>query len=137
MELLLNLVWLMLALPACLILRRGRMSARNSGHLCRSRSFLLLGCVLVLLFPVVSATDDLHTLRQEMEESSPTKRVVKQAPAPKSPVWGDDGISRAQLVQVRSFGPGNESCGMVSPSLLTLPAHARARTAGCRAPPSA
>lgn len=136
MELLLNLLWLMLALPAVLILRRGPVLG-NGGPLCRSRSLLLLGCVLVLLFPVVSASDDLHALRQEMEESSPTKRVVKQAPAPKSPVWGDDGISRAQLVQVHSFGPGNESCGNVLPSLLILPAQALVRTTGCRAPPLA
>ena len=137
MELLLNLVWLMLALPAVLLLRRGPVLGRSSGYLGRSRSFLILGCVLVLLFPVVSVTDDLHALRQEMEESSPSKRMVKQAPAPKSPVWGDVGHSRAQLVQVHLFGPGNETCGMVSPSRLILPTQARAHTAGGRAPPLA
>ena len=136
MELVLNLLWLTLALPAALILRHRPMSG-NSGSLCRCRAFLLLGCVLVLLFPVVSASDDLCALRQEMEESRPVKRVVKQAPAPKSPVWGTDGISRAQLVQVHSFGPGNESCGNVLPSLLILPAQALVRTTGCRAPPLA
>lgn len=38
----------------------------------------------MLLFPVVSATDDLHAMRQEIEESSASKRVVKQAVVDKS-----------------------------------------------------
>jgi hypothetical protein len=29
----------------------------------------VLGCALVLLFPVISASDDLHAMRPEMEES--------------------------------------------------------------------
>lgn len=45
-----------------------------------SRQCLLaLGCVLVLLFPVISASDDLHAMRAEMEDSSISKRTVRQA----------------------------------------------------------
>jgi hypothetical protein len=44
-------------------------------------AIVLLGCVLVLLFPVVSASDDLHAMRPDIEESSPGKRVVRQAAA--------------------------------------------------------
>jgi hypothetical protein len=36
-----------------------------------------LGCALILLFPVISATDDLHAMRVEMDESS--KRNVRHA----------------------------------------------------------
>lgn len=71
MELLLNLLWLLLAVPAYWLCRRER-----------KRSLLgivTLGCVLVLLFPVISATDDLHAMRAEMEESSPNKRTLKRA----------------------------------------------------------
>lgn len=72
MELLLNLAWLLLAMPAWWLWRR---TDRRAGSL---RCLLILGCALVLLFPVVSATDDLHSLRPDMEESSPTKRALKQ-----------------------------------------------------------
>lgn len=45
---------------------------------------LALGCVLVLLFPVISATDDLHAMRAEVEESSVSKRSVHQATSEKN-----------------------------------------------------
>jgi len=43
-----------------------------------------LGCALVLLFPVISATDDMHAMRAEMEESSPGKRGICQAAGEKA-----------------------------------------------------
>jgi hypothetical protein len=135
MELLLNLFWAMLALPAALIWRRERRFAQNSGHLCFSPSFVLLGCVLVLLFPVVSATDDMSALRGEIEESSPSKRVVRQAASLQCPTWANDGGSPAQLIQEVSFLPANETCGKVSKYLHVLAGQSRASTIGCRAPP--
>ena len=67
MELFLNLCWLTLALPAYLLWRQ-RVSTNPW-----SRASLIiictLGCALVLLFPVVSASDDLHAVAQTMEES--------------------------------------------------------------------
>jgi hypothetical protein len=85
MELLLNFVWLMLALPALAVWRRHLDSSRGSGRLHHSRSLLLLGCLLVLLFPAVSASDDLHPISAEIEESGPFKRTIKQSPGAKSP----------------------------------------------------
>src|ERR1700687_3276078 len=87
MELLLNLLWLTLALPAIWMWRHESVYAKGRGRFNRIWPFLLFGCVLMLLFPVVSATDDLHALPQEMEESSPSKRIVKQAAADKSLPW--------------------------------------------------
>lgn len=86
MELLLNLAWLLLALPAFWLWRRSfRTRARGS---CSSLQCLLaLGCLLVLLFPVISATDDLHAMRAEMEESSPGKRSARQAAGEKASTW--------------------------------------------------
>src|SRR5215831_12850116 len=80
MELLLNLAWLLLALPAYWLWReRGAM--RKSGFQC----LLALGCLLVVLFPVISATDDLQAMRTEMEESSgASKRTLRQASGEKS-----------------------------------------------------
>ena len=73
MELLLNLVWVILAVSAL-----GAWGwRRNHPH---SRPQLIaLVCLLALLFPVISATDDLHAMRSEMEDSSSNKRSLKQA----------------------------------------------------------
>jgi hypothetical protein len=86
MELLLNLVWLLLALPAYRLWRR----SSNGGPVLATsslQSFLVLGCTLVLLFPVISATDDLHAMRAEMEESSTSKRALRQAGSDRSSAW--------------------------------------------------
>ncbi|MFZ0480007.1 MAG: hypothetical protein WAL71_12730 [Terriglobales bacterium] len=67
MELFLNLCWLALLLPAYLLWRR-----RVSSAPWTRASFVIvctLGCALVMLFPVVSASDDLHAVGQAMEES--------------------------------------------------------------------
>ena len=92
MELFLNLCWLSLLVPAWLLWRRWLSSSR-SGNRTEARAvrplvFLCaLGCALVLLFPVISASDDLHAMRAEMEESSPGKRSVSQAGGEKASVW--------------------------------------------------
>src|ERR1700733_8628414 len=83
MELLLNLAWLLLALPAYGLWRRGT-GARGVNSL---QCLLALGCALVLLFPVISASDDLHAMRAEMEESSSSKRTVRQAGTDKHSAW--------------------------------------------------
>ncbi|MGA7686112.1 MAG: hypothetical protein WCC32_03135 [Terriglobales bacterium] len=71
-ELVLNLCWLALVLPAFVLWRRRASLDRST------RGSLLfvctLGCVLVLLFPVISASDDLHSSSQAMEES---KRIFR------------------------------------------------------------
>jgi len=135
MELLLNLLWLMLALPAVLVWRRQSASSRSAWSPCPSRSFVLLGCVLALLFPIVSATDDLHPMRAEIEESGPSKRLVKQSPGGKSPAWGNDGGPPAQLVYVPSFRLEKEECGSVSTYRPFLPEQGLGSTIGCRPPP--
>jgi hypothetical protein len=67
MELLLNLVWVMLAVPAFWLWRLAKNSPSTSKY--SSYCWLTLACILILLFPVVSATDDLQAMRPEMEES--------------------------------------------------------------------
>jgi hypothetical protein len=90
MELFLNLCWLSLLAPAYLLWRRTFGCSRNFRgtrppvpplvFLC------VLGCVLVVLFPVISASDDLHAMRAEMEESSPCKRSVGEVGGEKASV---------------------------------------------------
>jgi HAMP domain-containing protein len=71
-ELFLNILWLLLLGPGIgLWLRRRRTTSSL-------RFFVALACLLFLLFPVISASDDLHAMRSEMEESSPGKRVLEQ-----------------------------------------------------------
>ena len=76
MELLLNLLWLAMAVPAIWVWRRTHSEHGHPGPLA---SALLLGCVLVVLFPTISASDDLQPMRAEAEESSASKRTVQQA----------------------------------------------------------
>ena len=135
MELLLNLLWLTLLLPAVLIWRRQSACSRSFWHPRSFRAIVLLGCLLVLLFPVVSATDDLHPIRNEIEEPN-SKRAVKQAPAAHSPDW-NMGAPPAYLVQVASFKPHLETCGSVTEHLPVFPDRIFSGTSGCRAPPSA
>jgi len=93
MELLLNLAWLLLALPAYWLWRRG--TRRFSSLQC----LLALGCMLVLLFPVISASDDLHAMRSEMEDSSVSKRAMRQAVAIRIPP-GSTGCKRLRRWRV-------------------------------------
>jgi hypothetical protein len=78
MELFLNLCWLSLLLPGYLLWRQRSFSTSAIGRAVNSTKspasspliFLcVLGCALILLFPVISASDDLHAMRPEMEES--------------------------------------------------------------------
>ena len=78
MELLLNLAWLLLALPAYFLWRDSR-SMPNARRFTAVQCMLAVGCMLVTLFPVVSATDDLRAMRAEMEESPVTKRSICQS----------------------------------------------------------
>ena len=80
MELALNFVWILLALPAAWVYRRQAISSAHAPVLfARTGSVVILGCILVLLFPVVSATDDLHTIGFEMEEPGVQRWTKSQA----------------------------------------------------------
>lgn len=71
MELFLNICWVLLLAPAlCFWLRHGT-------HPRSLRCLVTLACMLVLLFPVISATDDLYAMQQKAEEPS-LGRILKQ-----------------------------------------------------------
>jgi hypothetical protein len=135
MELLLNLSWLTLALPAIWMWRHESVCDKDCWRLDRIRIFLLLGCALVLLFPVVSATDDLHAMRQVMEESSPAKRVVKQAVGVKVLAGLSNSGVLPALISPLSSGPSDEVCGRVLVASIVLPQSARSDESASRAPP--
>jgi hypothetical protein len=73
MELLLNLIWITLALAALCVFASRR---SNSPQITGSRwikALLALSCSIVLLFPIISASDDLHPVQAAVEDAS--KRV--------------------------------------------------------------
>jgi hypothetical protein len=84
METLLNLAWLLLVLPAWHLWRSSRAGGKKLKSL---QALLALTCVLVILFPVVSATDDLHAMRAEIEESPSSKRSVRLAGGDRGFAW--------------------------------------------------
>lgn len=74
MELILNVAWLLLgtgAFAALAVLPRGR-GKRSTW----TTAAISLFCVLVLLFPVISATDDLHAPRELSDESHRSMKVL-------------------------------------------------------------
>jgi hypothetical protein len=73
MELLLNLVWIALALMALSSFVRRRRQGTWTARVPHHKALLALGCALVLLFPVVSASDDLHPTQALLEDAS--KRI--------------------------------------------------------------
>lgn len=75
MELLLNLVWFALAITAVFALLHSRRELASSGvRFSRTKALVALGCMAVLLFPVISVSDDLHPSQAIFEDSS--KRIL-------------------------------------------------------------
>ena len=137
MELLLNFLWLMLAMPAFVIWRQHLSSSHGTAKVQHSRSLLLLGCLLVLLFPAVSASDDLHPISAEIEESGAFKRTVKQSPGFKAPTSTQGGDWAALPVQVASFQPEDSQVSLVLTVVPDAPQQAVVGSAHNRAPPAA
>jgi len=133
MELLLNILWLLLVLPAFWVWH-DFVSGKQAGRIRAASSVVLLGCVLALLFPVVSATDDLHAMRSEMEESSPGKRVVKlAAPSSQASLTGFCALPSCHL----DSPDRNDSIqGQVLPSMVPHLLEIRFQVGTGRAPPS-
>jgi hypothetical protein len=134
MELFLNLCWLSLLLPAWLLWRQ-RTSASGSGHLAaRPLVFACaLGCVLVLLFPMISATDDLHPMRSEMEES---KRAFRHPDHCACTIHALTHSAQPVLSSSASLTPAFEQLGTVFPFMLQTLGTFSAPAPTGRAPPS-
>ena len=105
MELFLNLAWVLLALPAYWLWQSAR-NLRGGRRFSSLQCLLALASVLVLLFPVISATDDLLAMRTEIEESAPGKRTVREA-----------GTDRCSICNSRFQGPAVVLAGAVSLAL--------------------
>jgi len=93
MELLLNLVWVAMAVGLFVTFWR-RQRSRVSTGLRR----MALACVLLLLFPIISASDDLHPAQALTEEA--TRRVSHLTP----PVHFSPGNSMPAILPALLFG---------------------------------
>jgi len=125
-ESLLNACWLLLMVPAVALWLRKR-------HYCKSMQLaIVLVCLLVLLFPVISATDDLRAMRQEAEESSLGKPKLH----PSNSSSGQGAIVPAQLNAIFQFALPNHVFSHVQ--IFSLVTHRTVCTAPSpgRAPPS-
>ena len=135
MELVLNLAWLLLALPAYW-LWRGAKSAGAERKFTSLQCLLALACVLVILFPVISATDDLMAMRTEMEESPVSKRSVHQASHDKACACQTRLQTPPALAETPiPFAPALEQGELFSSSFVSLPSAPPALPGG-RAPPT-
>jgi hypothetical protein len=83
MELALNLAWAILAAASYALLFR-RFAIQRMWHArgaSQIQSVIALTCVLAILFPVISLTDDLHEMQATAEEASPSGAVIKRCVA--------------------------------------------------------
>ena len=129
MELLLNLLWLLLVTPAFWVWWR---QDRSLGSL---RYLLVLACGVVLLFPVVSATDDLQAMRGEMVESSLPKRALKQGTIEKVSGQNQCPKSPASLTCIFAVRPCVQCCGQPRVQPFFLRVRVQTRAVPPRAPP--
>lgn len=89
MELTLNLVWIAVAVAGILaqVAVLSRATASSDGHASTRQKIVAMGCALVILFFVISMTDDLHGEAILFEEKKPSRVLFEMAnPAPPSAI---------------------------------------------------
>jgi len=134
-EHILNFCWLLLFVPAFWIWRRQMRCVPNA----RARSLqclVALVCAVFLLFPVISASDDLHAMRPEMEESSSSKRALKQVSNQRAFAQCHPAPTAAQLTPFLVVLPPDKSSDRNFHKQELPPASAGLRVLSSRAPPA-
>ena len=134
-EYVLNSCWLLLFVPAFCIWRRevGRVRQEHPRSLA---CLVALVCVVFLLFPVISASDDLHAMRPEMEESSSSKRALGQAPEQRASAHCHFAPLAARLTPVLVVLPPDETSRWDSHRQEPAPPSAGLTVLSSRAPPA-
>lgn len=130
MELLLNLLWFGIAGGALVLYLRGR--ASDHRHFLLGLAALL--CVLTLLLPAISITDDLHFDALAVEDSSTLKRLanaVTHAGPMSQVVWF--GIS---LLAMLFAARRRSTWRLVGPSFVRRPESQFMHSFSGRAPPA-
>ena len=134
LELLTNLLWVLLGIPAWFLWRRdcGKPAPKRWFHV--AGPAVVLGAALVLLFPFVSATDDMHAIGPDMEESSSPRRSVSDG-------RGGKNLASAQHAPVAfracaaTANPSFEAVGVVRTASTHSPEPVHLSRYSGRAPP--
>jgi hypothetical protein len=93
--------------------------------------------MLMLLFPVVSATDDLHAMRPEIEESNRSKHISRQTGDNSSSRLTIVGGSPAWFTPVSLFDTQFQAVGVATNLVFVFCSHTRIGLDSGRAPPIA
>ena len=89
MELILNLVWVGVAIAGIVLLWMTLSRARSSDPSASTRQKIVaMGCALVILFFVISMTDDLHDQAVMFEEKRPSRILLETTSPRLSPAQG-------------------------------------------------
>lgn len=139
MELLLNLVWLAVALAGFGLwwLRWSRAGRAGGPRLESLRGAVGLSCVLVLLFFAISLTDDLHAVPALAEDSRSTRRAVQSCKGSQAdPDPERQTAVFAEAVSPTSFSPPSVTVGWLSLHDSPSAAPAPDQPVRGRAPPS-
>jgi|SRR5579864_3745592 len=136
MELLLNLVWLLVvavAIVSWLYHNRDRSTARPRVLL----QMITLACILAVLFPAISATDDLHASQLAVEASDVARKVLMSMnTVTSSGTVGWLHFLPALLLLAMAVTPRRKFFTKVSQSRCMLPVAAQLSLLKSRAPPS-
>jgi hypothetical protein len=132
LELLLNLLWILLALPAYWVWQQSQCTKRQRVQ--SRHSLLLMACVVLLLFPIISASDDLQAMRPEVEESS--SRDLRHAQGSRHADIVDASGIVALLSGPAIVSPQFACVGLTTIPVLALPATPVQLHSSGRAPPS-
>jgi hypothetical protein len=89
MEIVLNILWVLLALGGVAVWRTRWARERRTRRHAAWREWTAVACALVLLFFVVSLTDDLHADLIVLEDGRASRRQVPSVSA--APVWQQSG----------------------------------------------
>lgn len=136
MEAIINMVWLFVAVGAFsfFALRRSRPKAACQSRRQTLGGLVALACALIILFPIISPTDDLQAQEPMLEECSrPLLKLGKAAQGP--PNTGKHVPQLATVPQDHSFGNSIQTLGKVVLQQAQIPPLTLARASAGRAPP--
>lgn len=111
MELYLNALWLLLAVAVIGCCGRSHIAQRGATR-DLVRALLAVGILCVFLFPVISATDDLHPVQAVIEDSSSRRAISGIHGSFPPPVFHSTSFAFLQLILV--VAPGAIFLGLVS-----------------------
>jgi hypothetical protein len=134
LELLLNIVWALMVTASLLFWRR---LSSASEHCSRRPVIALVSlvCILVLLFPVISATDDLHVAEFAMEDSG--RKVLRHLlPDSSSGVQGSRVVFAPPALAFRLASPLAQAVAPVHQKRQLLSKSSYRDSVSDRAPPA-